>query len=156
VKVVFVTEAKPGEEKRWRAVLAFHGLEVQFTGEWLGIASIAHAERPLAPHERREPARLAAGAARARAAVRAGARPPQARLADRRGIDHRGDDEWAVAVSPLLLRLDRPSAREAGYLSVRSTDRTLIGRTQLYRNRSLSAELYLQILGGFVRPAVAH
>ena len=61
-----------------------------------------------------------------------------------------------VAVSPLSPRLDQPAGREAGYLSVRATDLTLIGLTLLYRNRSLSAELYLQLLGGFVRPVTVH
>jgi len=62
----------------------------------------------------------------------------------------------AVAVSPLSPRLEQPAGREAGYLSVRATDLTLIGLTLLYRNRSVSAELYLQLLGGFVRPVTVH
>jgi len=62
----------------------------------------------------------------------------------------------AVAVSPLSPRLQQPAGREAGYLRVGTTDLTLIGLTLLYRNRSLPAELYLQILGGFVRPVTVH
>jgi uncharacterized protein YggL (DUF469 family) len=62
----------------------------------------------------------------------------------------------AVAVSPLSPRLEQPAGREAGYLSVRATDLTLIGLALLYRNRSLPAELYLQLLGGFVRPVTVH
>jgi hypothetical protein len=62
----------------------------------------------------------------------------------------------AVAVSLLSPRRAHPAEREAGYLSARSTDPTLIGLTLLHRNRSLSAEPHLQSLDGFVRPAVAH
>jgi len=57
LKVAFVTGADPGDEARWRrrvsAFLAFHGLEVQFTGGRLGVAAIHTIDGPLAPHERR-------------------------------------------------------------------------------------------------------
>ena len=62
----------------------------------------------------------------------------------------------AVALSPPSPSVDRPAQRDAGYLRVQATDLTLIGLTLLYRSRSLSAELYLQVLGGFVRPVVLH
>jgi len=62
----------------------------------------------------------------------------------------------SVAVSPLSSELGRPASRAEGYLKVQATDLTLIGVTLLYRNRALSAELYLQLLGGFVRPLTLH
>ena len=62
----------------------------------------------------------------------------------------------AVAVSPLSSATDRPARRTEGYLKVQATDLTLIGVTLLYRNRALSGELYLQLLGGFVRPLTLH
>jgi len=62
----------------------------------------------------------------------------------------------SVAVSPLSSAIDRPTRRAEGYLKVQATDLTLIGVTLLYRNRALSAELYLQLLGGFVRPLTLH
>ena len=57
-------------------------------------------------------------------------------------------------VSPLGRQLDHPANRDDGYVLVRTTDTALPGLTQLYRSRRVNAELYLQILGGFVRPAV--
>ena len=57
-------------------------------------------------------------------------------------------------VSPLVRRLDQPAGRDDGYLPVRATDTALIGLTPLYRARRVSAEQYIQILGGFIRPAV--
>ncbi len=62
----------------------------------------------------------------------------------------------SVSVSPLSGGLGRPANREAGYLTARATDLALIGLSLLYRSRSLSAELYLQVLGGFVRPVTLH
>jgi hypothetical protein len=62
----------------------------------------------------------------------------------------------SVAVSPLSTAIDRPASRADGYLRVQATGLTLIGATLLYRNRALSAELYLQLLGGFVRPLTLH
>jgi hypothetical protein len=61
----------------------------------------------------------------------------------------------AVSLSPLSRRLDRPADRDAGALRAGATDLTLIALTLLYRSRRVSAEQYLRILGGFVRPAVA-
>ena len=62
----------------------------------------------------------------------------------------------SVAVSPLSSVSGRPASRAEGYLKVQATDLTLIGVTLLYRTRALSAELYLQLLGGFVRPLTLH
>jgi hypothetical protein len=57
-------------------------------------------------------------------------------------------------VSPLVRRLDQPADRDDGYLPVHATDTALIGLTPLYRARRVSAEQYIAILGGFIRPAV--
>jgi len=62
----------------------------------------------------------------------------------------------SVAVSPLSSVIGRPASRGDGYLKVHTTDLTLIGVTLLYRNRALSGELYLRLLGGFVRPLTLH
>ena len=56
--------------------------------------------------------------------------------------------------SPLVRRQDQPADRDDGYLPVRASDTALIGLTPLYRARRVSAEQYIQILGGFIRPAV--
>ena len=61
-----------------------------------------------------------------------------------------------VCLSPLLERGDRPVGREAGFMLVSPCDHALIGLTLLYRCRRVSAELYLQILGGFVRQVALH
>ena len=59
-----------------------------------------------------------------------------------------------ATVSPLMRQLDRPANRDDGYLRVRATDMVLIGLTPLYRARRVNAEQYIEILGGFIRPAV--
>ena len=59
-----------------------------------------------------------------------------------------------ATVSPLVRGLDQPANRDDGYLPVRATDTALIGLTPLYRARRVSAEQYIEILGGFIRPAV--
>ena len=61
-----------------------------------------------------------------------------------------------VLLSPLSTVLDRPAPSEDGCVRVDGSDLTLIPLTWLYRCRRISAELFLQILGGFVRPAVVH
>jgi hypothetical protein len=61
-----------------------------------------------------------------------------------------------VAVSPLLRSGSRPAEREAGYIEAPSLDVPVIALTILYGCGRVSAEMVLQILGGFVRPAVVH
>jgi hypothetical protein len=61
----------------------------------------------------------------------------------------------AAMVSPLGRQLGQPAHRDDGYIRVCSTDMALIGLTLLYRARRVGAELYLQILGGYLRPVVA-
>lgn len=62
----------------------------------------------------------------------------------------------SVILSPLDRRLDRMADRDAGAIRVDILDTTLIALSLLYRTRRIGAELYLQILGGFVRPAIGH
>lgn len=64
-----------------------------------------------------------------------------------------------VRVSTLTSKLDASDARSvwqsgAAHLSV--CDLGVIGLTILYRARRITADLYLQILGGFMRPALVH
>jgi hypothetical protein len=64
-----------------------------------------------------------------------------------------------VRISTLTSRLDRSDAQavwQVGAAQVSVCDMGLIGLTILYRARRITAELYLQILGGFMRPAVVH
>jgi hypothetical protein len=64
-----------------------------------------------------------------------------------------------VRISTLTARLDRSDAQtvwQAGAAQVSVCDMGVIGLTILYRARRITAELYLQILGGFMRPAVVH
>jgi hypothetical protein len=61
-----------------------------------------------------------------------------------------------VVLSPLSERIDVVADRGAGWLRADVTDMTLIPLTWLYSIHRISAEQYLQILGGFVRPAVKH
>jgi len=58
-----------------------------------------------------------------------------------------------VAVSPLTEQLDRPARREDGSLTVCAVDLETIGATLLYRLRRITPEMYVHIVGGFVRPA---
>jgi len=61
-----------------------------------------------------------------------------------------------VLLSPLSATIDRPAVRDAGCVRADGSDLTLIPLTWLYRCRRITAEMFLQILGGFVRPAVVH
>ena len=60
----------------------------------------------------------------------------------------------AIRLGPLTAHLEQ-AAGEA-FVLVQTLDLGLIGLTMLYRSRRVSADLYLQILGGFVRPAIVH
>jgi hypothetical protein len=54
---------------------------------------------------------------------------------------------------------DLTEAAESGsgaFLLLQALDPVVIGLKLLYRSRRISAELYLQILGGFVRPVSMH
>ena len=62
----------------------------------------------------------------------------------------------ALRLTPLRERPDTPAAEEEGFLLVPSCDTVTIGLKLLYRARRISAELYLQILGGFVRSVSVH
>jgi hypothetical protein len=65
----------------------------------------------------------------------------------------------AVRVSTLTSKLDISDARsvwQAGAAHVSVCDLGVIGLTILYRARRITAELYLQILCGFMRPALVH
>lgn len=61
-----------------------------------------------------------------------------------------------VVLSPLNERTDAVADRRAGWLRADVMDMNLIPVTWLYRIHRISADQYLQILGGFVRPAVTH
>lgn len=61
-----------------------------------------------------------------------------------------------VVLSPLSERTDVVADRGAGWLRADVMDMNLIPVTWLYRIHRISADQYLQILGGFVRPAVTH
>lgn len=64
-----------------------------------------------------------------------------------------------VRVSTLTSKLDISDARsvwQAGAAHVSVCDLGVIGLTILYRARRITADLYLQILGGFMRPALVH
>lgn len=64
-----------------------------------------------------------------------------------------------VRISTLTGKLDRSDAQavwQAGFAHVSVYDMGLIGLTILYRARRITADLYLQILGGFMRPAALH
>ena len=61
-----------------------------------------------------------------------------------------------VVLSPLSGQTHVVADRGAGWLRADVTDMTLIPLTWLYSVRRISAEQYLQILGGFVRPAIKH
>jgi hypothetical protein len=61
-----------------------------------------------------------------------------------------------VVLSPLNEHTDGVADRSAGWLRADVMDVNLIPVTWLYRIHRISADQYLQILGGFVRPAVTH
>jgi hypothetical protein len=60
-----------------------------------------------------------------------------------------------VRLSPLALG-DSPAAWADGFVLVASCDVPVIGLKLLYRCRRVTAEQYLQILGGFVRSLSVH
>ena len=62
----------------------------------------------------------------------------------------------ALRLTPLRERPEAPAAEEDGFLIVPACSTVTIGLKLLYRARRISAELYLQILGGFVRPVSVH
>ncbi len=70
-------------------------------------------------------------------------------------INHLVDDSAvrSLRISPIAVDLGEPAPREAGYLEVRALDLAVIGLTLLHRTRGVDAQTYLQLLGGFVRPA---
>ena len=64
-------------------------------------------------------------------------------------------DDAAVctaSVSPLMRHSAEPASFADGYVLVRAADTAIAALSLLYRARRVSAELYLQILGGFIRP----
>ena len=65
-------------------------------------------------------------------------------------------DDAAVctaSVSPLMRHSAELASIADGYVLVRAADTAIAALSLLYRARRVSAELYLQILGGFIRPA---
>jgi len=72
-------------------------------------------------------------------------------------LDWLTDQPWVrnVRLSPLALS-DTPATWSEGFLLVASCDVPVIGLKLLYRCRRITAEQYLQILGGFVRPLTVH
>jgi hypothetical protein len=61
-----------------------------------------------------------------------------------------------VVLSPLSECTHVVADRGSAWLRADATDMTLIPLTWLYSIHRISAEQYLQILGGFARPAVKH
>jgi hypothetical protein len=59
-----------------------------------------------------------------------------------------------VALMPLTGRLVRTAAEADGFVRLRRSDLCTVGLTLLYRSRRLTPAMYLQVLGGFVRPVV--
>lgn len=67
----------------------------------------------------------------------------------------------AVRLGPIVPMSEAPQAPEEGvdddaFVQVRAGDVALIGLTLLYRCGRIAPSLYLQILGGYVRPASTH
>lgn len=62
----------------------------------------------------------------------------------------------AVNVSPLLPDLVAPVPLSEGYLRLVPLDLPVVGLTLLHRLGRIRPELYLEILGGFVRPVQIH
>ncbi|MFN9043158.1 MAG: hypothetical protein ACK5Y7_03660 [Betaproteobacteria bacterium] len=62
----------------------------------------------------------------------------------------------AMRLTPLRDRPDASTPEEDGFLVVPACDTVTIGLKLLYRARRISAEMYLQILGGFVRSVHVH
>jgi hypothetical protein len=61
-----------------------------------------------------------------------------------------------VRLTPLHEQPEASSAQDGAFLLVAALDSVTMGLKLLYRSRRINAELYLQILGGFVRPASLH
>lgn len=59
-----------------------------------------------------------------------------------------------VRMSALRERGDAVAQLEAGFMVLHCGDPCTVGLTLLYRNRRLSASMYLQVLGGYMRPAL--
>ena len=59
-----------------------------------------------------------------------------------------------VILSPLVQQLDRPAEKDTGFVRACLADPVVIALKTLYRCRRVNAELYLQLLGGFVRPVL--
>ena len=73
-------------------------------------------------------------------------------LIDRPGVS-------VVRISTLTAKLDRSDEQlvwQTGAARISVCDLGVIGLTILYRARRITADLYLQILGGFMRPAAVH
>ena len=72
--------------------------------------------------------------------------------------------EWLIAdpiaptvlLSPLNSRVDVIAGAGTAWLRAEVTDMALIPLAWLYSSHRISAEQYLQILGGFVHPVVRH
>lgn len=65
----------------------------------------------------------------------------------------------SVRIGVLTDKLHSPAPHEIwseGFVHVSLMDLGLIGLTILYRARRITAPLYLQVLGGFVRPLAVH
>lgn len=62
----------------------------------------------------------------------------------------------SVNLSPLLPDQDLPAPLSQGYLRLMPLEPVVIGLTILHRLGHIKPELYLEILGGFVRPLVTH
>lgn len=60
-----------------------------------------------------------------------------------------------VLLMPLTTRRDCPGVIQDGFVALRTSELWVVGLTLLYRCRRLTPTLYLQVLGGYVRP-VAH
>ena len=59
-----------------------------------------------------------------------------------------------VQMSALHERGDAVAQLEAGFVCLRCGDPCTASLTLLYRNRRLTASMYLQVLGGYMRPAL--
>ena len=68
-------------------------------------------------------------------------------------VDQPGISE--VLLMPLTTRRDRQGVLQDGFVALRTSELWVVGLTLLYRCRRLTPALYLQVLGGFVRP-VSH
>jgi hypothetical protein len=57
-----------------------------------------------------------------------------------------------VVLMPLTGRLDGAASEADGFVNLRRSDLCTVALTLLYRCRRLKPAMYLQVLGGFVRP----